>query len=95
MAYSNIEETLFTYYDEREEDLIESWLEEHGYTFWRPTVCGDCCGMYEEFYSVNGICGKWDSETDKQEFIEFAKKNNIPFNEEEIDNYHINPRVES
>lgn len=93
MAYTKQDETVFTYYDSREEELIEKWLKEKGYSWWRPTVCGDCCGMYENYYAVDGISGKWKSEKDKEDFKKYAFEHGIPFNEQKLDYDEINPRT--
>lgn len=94
MAYIEQDETVYTYYDSREEKLIERWLEEKGYTWWRPNVCGNHCGMYENFYSVDGIGGEWKSEEDKEDFKKYAFQHGIPFNEQELDYNEINPRTD-
>ena len=95
MSYTEIHDSIFTFYDDKEELLIETWLEEHRYTWWRPTVCGDHCGIFEKCYYLNGICGSWKSTDDKNSFIEYATKNNIPFNTEKIELDCINPRVDN
>lgn len=91
MSYSDYDNTEYTYYDEREEELIEKWLTKKGYTFWRPTVCGNCCGMYENFYAINGIIGHWKHDKDIQSFIRFAKKNDIPYSHSLLIHDEINP----
>lgn len=93
MAHSYTSEDVYTEYDESEAKLIEKWLEEHNYSWWQPTLCGNCCGMFDGYYRVNGIGGKWNSVKDKKEFIKFAKENNIPFDTEEIDRASINPSI--
>lgn len=83
----------YTEYDKRESKLIEDWLAQHGYTWWQPTLCGSCCGMFDGYYRVDGIGGDWKSEADKKAFIEYANSNNIPYNKEEIEYASINPNV--
>jgi len=90
-TYTKDEE--FTEYDSRESNLIECWLKEHGYEWWQPTLCGSHCGMFEKYYNVGGLRAKWDTEKDLQDFIDFAEINNIPYNEFNIDDGVINPKV--
>ncbi len=94
MSYSYTAEEVYTEFDDRESKLIEKWLKKHGYTWWQPTLCGNCCGMFDGYYRVNGIGGEWDNEVDKQAFIKYATRNDISFSKGEIDNATISP-VES
>ena len=74
MGYSKQSEEVFTYFSADEEEKIEKWLKDHGHSWDRNTVCGSCCGMYEDQYWVNGIGGEFP---DASEFVEFAKKEGI------------------
>lgn len=78
----------FVEYTPDEEKLIESFLKKRKLEYWRPTLCGDCCGMYENFYSIEyGFTDEF-----KKEFKKFAEKNNIPYSQEGLNNNYINPR---
>lgn len=91
MSISYTSEDVFTEYDDRESKLIEEWLSKHDYTWWQPTLCGNCCGMYTGYYRVNDIGGKWKTDQDKIDFAIYAKKNNIPFDEDELNHSTISP----
>lgn len=75
MSYTESGE-MYTFFDDRENNLIEQWLKDHGYTWGKNTVCGNCCGMYDEEYWVNGIGGHF-KKADQVEFAQFIKGNDI------------------
>lgn len=76
MAYTKHSEEKYTYFTKEEDKLITKWLKEHGYSWQHNTVCGGCCGMYEDEYYVPGIGGVF-RKSDKEEFIKFAEENGI------------------
>ncbi len=76
MAYSESYETEFVHFSTEEDNLVRKWLKRQGYTWVHNTVCGDCCGMYEDEYWVNGIGGKFPDDM-KDKFIRYAKRHNI------------------
>ena len=76
----------YTYFEKKEEKVIENWLKKHGYSWERNTVCGSCCGMFEDVYWVNGIGGKL-KKGDGKKLVKFLEENKISA---EFDNtYHI------
>lgn len=94
MSYSYTSEDVYTEFDDRESALIEKWLKESGYTWWQPTLCGNCCGMFTGYYLVNGIGGTWENDNDKAEFAKFAIQNNISYDKGELDGSTISPLEE-
>lgn len=75
MSYSETGEE-YTYFTDEEDLLIKAWLTEHGYEWSHNTVCGSCCGMYEDEYWVDGIGGKF-TKKDQEEFRQYAAKTGI------------------
>ena len=73
---------LFT---EREDELIQNWLKENGFSWKHNTVCGNCCGMYEDEYWVNGIGGSFPKEK-REKFVKFAQDEKIDC---EVERYTI------
>lgn len=93
MANQYTSDDVYTEYDEREARLIEKWLSDNGYTWWQPTLCGNCCGMFDGYYQVNGIGGEWYSKEDKESFAKFAEDNSIPYSKGELEYARIDPNV--
>ena len=76
MTYTEEEHEVFTYFTDEEKEKIEGWLEGKNYQWGTATVCGNCCGFYSDEYWVGGVFGEWNA-GDEQEFIEWAKQNDI------------------
>ena len=75
MSYTELGEE-YVFFTNEEEKKIDGWLEKHNYIWGRATVCGNCCGFYEDQYWVGGIGGKWRA-GDMNKFKQWAKQNGI------------------
>lgn len=71
MSYTDSYEETYTHFSDEEDKLIQEWLTKQGYTWSTNTVCGNCCGMYEDEYWVNGIGGKFP-ENKRKAFLRYA-----------------------
>ena len=68
-----VEGELLTFFDEWENEAIETWLKERGLEWDQPTVCGSCCGFYSEEYWV-----RWGKpRADPKDFNIFAADKGI------------------
>jgi len=64
MPHSESYEETFHTFDDWESDAIEAWLKERGYSWDHPTLCGSCCGFYDQEYWVTwkpGDARKFDT----------------------------------
>jgi len=86
MSHMETEEQTFYLFDDKEKQLIEKWLTKHGYPLHTNTVCGSCCGMFSDYYYVNGICGTWNNANDRADFIKFLRRHKISAS---VYSYHI------
>lgn len=77
MAYTETESEDYTFFTDKEEKLIDNWLKERGYSWNRVTVCGSCCGMYEDCYWGIGKENVKFGKADKEAFKKYALENNI------------------
>lgn len=75
MSYTETGEE-YTYFTDEEDELIQQWFTDHGYTWWQPTLCGRCCGYFADEYVPNGIGGSM-KENDVTEFRKFAEEKSI------------------
>lgn len=47
-----IDQYPLSFFDDWENDAIESWLNKRGLEWDFPTVCGSCCGFYEQEFWI-------------------------------------------
>jgi|SRR5437588_5473963 len=76
MSYLEEYTESFYKFSEKEEKIIDSFLESKGYGWGRATVCGDCCGIYASEYWVDGIGGNF-KEDDKKALYKLLKAKEI------------------
>ena len=77
MSYQEENTETFYYFSKEEEDIIEGFLTERGYGVHTNTVCGNCCGMFADYYYLGGIGGGWKSKKDCDDFKKLCEKNDI------------------
>lgn len=86
MSYRESVSEEFFHFTKQEEEVIESFLKEKGYTIGHNSVCGGCCGMYSDLFYVNGIGGKWKNQKDRTDLHNLLKEMGC---EHSIYGYHI------
>ena len=77
MSYSEDITEEYYYFSDKEQKLIEGFLEKRGYEIETNTVCGGHCGMYARNYYLQRIGGGWKTKKDRIDFEKLCKKNKI------------------
>lgn len=67
----------FYYFSDEDHKLINEYLEEHFPDSWTPTLCGNCCGMFTEFYNLKGLMGEDMTQEESSLLIKFLDDNKI------------------